>query len=70
MKLQPERTLKELQKMDKISKMLLSLLEFSRSVVENQVDDIMERYNEINKMKEVYQEAINKESTVREIFKK
>ena len=51
MKLQPERALKELQKMDKISKMLHSLLEFSRSVVENQVDDIIERYNEINKIK-------------------
>ena len=51
MKLQPERPLKELQKMDKISKMLHSLLEFSRSVVENQVDDIIERYNEINKIK-------------------
>ena len=51
MKLQLERTLKELQKMDKISKMLHSLLEFSRSVVENQVDDIIERYNEINKIK-------------------
>ena len=29
----------------------------------------MERYNEMNKMKDVYHEAINRESTVREISK-
>ena len=29
----------------------------------------MERYNEINKMKGIYHEGINKESTVREISK-
>ena len=60
---------KELQKMDKISKMLHSLLESSNSVVENQTENIMEKYNEINKMKDIYHEAINRESTVREISK-
>ena len=60
MKLQPERALKELQKMDKISKMLHSLLEFSRSVVENQVDDIIERYNEINKIKKFTMKQLTK----------
>ena len=60
---------KELQKMDKISKMLHSLLESSNSVVENQTDNIMEKYNEINKMKDIHHEAINRESTVKEISK-
>ena len=36
--------------MDKVSKMLHSLLE-SNSVVKNQTDNIMERYNEITEMK-------------------
>ena len=58
MKLQLERTLKELQKMDKISKMLHSLLESSGSVVQNQIHNMMERYNEINKMRDVYHEVI------------
>ena len=49
--------------------MLHSLLESSNSVVENQIDNIMGRYNEINKMKDIYHEAINNESTVREISK-
>ena len=61
---------KELQNLDKMSKMLHSLLESSNSVVENQIDNIMERYNDINKMKDIYHEAINRESTVREIPKK
>ena len=50
--------------MDKISKMLHSLLESSNSVVESQIDNIMKRYNEISKMNGIYLEAINKESTV------
>ena len=54
---------KELQKMDKISKMLLNLLEPSNSVAGSQIDTIMERYNGINKMKDIYQETINREST-------
>ena len=37
---------KELQKMNKTSKMLHRLLESSKSVVQNQIDNIMERYNE------------------------
>ena len=54
---------KELQKMDKISKMLLSLLGSSSSVAGSQIDNIIERYNGINKMKDIYQETINTEST-------
>ena len=52
-------------KMDKISKMLHSLLASSNSVVENQI----EKYNEINKMKDIYHEAFNRESTARKISK-
>ena len=55
--------------MDKISKMLHSLLESSNSLVDSQIDNIMERYNKVNKMKDIYHEAINRESTVREVFK-
>ena len=54
---------KELQKMDKISKVLLSLLESSNSVTGSQIDNIIERYNGINKMEDIYQETINIEST-------
>ena len=60
---------KELQKMDKKSNMLHRLLESSNSVVENQIDNIMKRYNEINKMKDTYYEAINRKSTVTGISK-
>ena len=45
------------------------LLKSSNSVVEYQIDNIMERYNEISKMKDIFLEAINRESTVRETFK-
>ena len=38
-------------------------------MVEKQIDNLMERYNEINEMKDIYLEAINRESTVREISK-
>lgn len=54
---------KELQKMDKISKVLHSLLESSNSVTGSQIDNIIERYNGINKMEDIYQETINIEST-------
>ena len=54
---------KELQKMDKISKVLHSLLESSNSVIGSQIDNIIERYNGINKMEDIYQETINIEST-------
>ena len=60
---------KELQKMDKISNMLHSLLESSNSISENQIDNIMERYDEINEMKDIYHETVNRESTVRKISK-
>ena len=65
MKLQPEKLicLKNCKKMNEISKMLLSLLESSNSVAGSQIDTIMERYNGINKMKDIYQETINREST-------
>lgn len=53
----------ELQKMDKISKVLHSLLESSNSVTGSQIDNIIERYNGINKMEDIYQETINMEST-------
>ena len=43
------------------------LLESPNSVVEYQIDNIMERYNEISKMKDIFLEGINRESTVREI---
>lgn len=49
--------------------MIHILLESSNSVVEKQIDNLMERYNEINEMKDIYHEAINRESTVREISK-
>ena len=54
---------KELQKMDNISKVLHSLLESSNSVTGSQIDNIIERYNGINKMEDIYQETINMEST-------
>ena len=41
------------------------LLESLDSVVEYQIDNIMERYNEISKIKDIFLEAIDRESTVR-----
>ena len=41
------------------------LLESPSSVVEYQIDNIMERYNEISKMKDIFLEGIKRESTVR-----
>ena len=60
---------KELQEIDNVSNVIHILLESSNSVVEKQIDNLMERYNEINEMKDIYLEAINRESTVREISK-
>ena len=60
---------KELQEIDNVSNVIDILLESSNLVVEKQIDNLMERYNEINEMKDIYHEAINKESTVREISK-
>ena len=56
---------KELKKIDKISKIFYSSLESSNWVVENRIDNVIERYNEIKKMKDIYHEDIYKESTVR-----
>ena len=58
---------KELQEIDNVSNVIHILLESSNSVVEKQIDNLMERYNEINEMKDIYHEAINRESTVRKI---
>ena len=60
---------KELQEIDNVSNVIDILLESSNLVVEKQTDNLMERYNEINEMKDIYHEAINRESTVREISK-
>ena len=60
---------KELQEIDNVSNVIHILLESSNSVVEKQIDNLMERYNEINEMKDIYLEATNRESTVREISK-
>lgn len=60
---------KELQEIDNVSNVIHILLESSNSVVEKQIDNLMERYNEINEMKDIYHEAINREPTVRKISK-
>ena len=60
---------KEMKKVENLSKMLHNLLECSNSVVENQIDEMVERYNNINRMEDVYSQGINSEATEREISK-
>ena len=56
---------KEMKKVETLSKMLHNLLECSSSVVENQIDEMVERYNNINRMKDVYSQGINSEKPLR-----
>ena len=58
-----------MKKVENLSKMLHNLLECSNSLVENQIDEMIERYNNTNRMKDVYSQGINSESTEREISK-
>ena len=60
---------KEINKMESLSKKFHNLLECSNSVIENQVDEILEGYKNINRMKDRYTQAINDEVNKREISK-
>ena len=60
---------KEISKMESISEKLHNLLECSNSVIDNQVDEIVETYKNINRMKDVYTQAVNDEVNEREISK-
>ena len=60
---------KEINKVENLSKKVHNLLECSNPVIENQIDEIVEMYKNINKMKNVYTKAINDEVNEREISK-
>ena len=60
---------KEIKKVENVSKLLHNLLECSNPVIENQIDEIVEMYKNVNKMKDVYTKSINNEVNEREISK-
>ena len=60
---------KEINKVENLSKKVHNLLECSNPVIENQIDEIVEMYKNINKMKNVNTKAINDEVNEREISK-
>ena len=60
---------KEIQKLENLSKKIHDILECSESSMEHKMDDIMQRYRKIIKLKESYSQCINNEMRNREITK-
>ena len=64
-----EKMSKYLQQLDNLSKKMQNLLECPNSGIEDQIEDIVESYNHIKKLKDVYQQTIKDEVVKREISK-
>ena len=60
---------KHLQQLNKLSKKMQNLPECANSGIEDQIEDIVGRYNHIKKLKNVYQQAIKDEVVKQEISK-
>ena len=60
---------KQVQKLENLSKMVHDILECSERAMENRINDIMDMYRKINKLKESYSHCINDEMRKREITK-
>ena len=60
---------KHLQRMDNLSKMIEKLMESSSTLVEEQLQEITEKYHSIRRLKNRYNEDISNEAKVREISK-
>ena len=52
---------KHLQQLDNLSQKMQNLLECANSVIEDQIEGIVESYNQIKKLKDVYQQIIKGE---------
>ena len=60
---------KQVQKLENLSKMVHDILECSESALENRINDIMDMYRKINKLKESYSHCIDDQMRKREITK-
>ena len=60
---------KEIQKLENLSKKIHDILECSESSMEHKMDEIMQRYRKIIKLKESYSQCIDNEMRNREITK-
>ena len=60
---------KQLQKLENLSKMVHDILECSESAMENRINDIMDMYRKINKLKKSHSPCIDDEMRKREITK-
>ena len=56
-----EKMSKYLQQLDNLSKKMQNLLECPNSGIEDQIEDIVESYNHIKKLKNVYLQTIKDE---------
>ena len=69
MKSKVERMSKYLQQLDNLSKKMQNLLECPNSGIEDQIEDVVEGYNHIKKLKNVYLQTIKDEIARWEISK-
>ena len=58
---------KQVQKLENFSKIVHDIFECSESAMENRINDIMDMYRKINKLKERYSHCIDDEMRKREI---
>ena len=60
---------KQVQKLENVSKMVHGILECSEPAMKNIINDILDMYKKINKLKESYSQCIDDEMKKREITK-